>query len=425
MVGQRIVRSVIAVALSFVIYTLRGNDGIPFYTALAVLQCIQPYQESMFKVAKKRTIGTFVGAFWGMIILMIEMYGFNGRLEDTLPSYLLISLFTGLVLYFTVVLKVKETSYFSCVVFLSIVAMHMGDAHPVLFVLDRVIDTLIGVCVALIINSVHLPRRRNNDVLYVSGIDDTILDKESHLAPYSKIELNRMIREGLQFTVSTIRTPASVRETMNEIHFNMPIIAMDDAVLYDMKENAYLMKYQMSKQEASRITNFIAQYNMQVFVNTVVDNLLVIYYHILDNEAQQRIYTARRQSPYRNYVHSNKTVVDNVVYLLLIDKTDKIEIFYEDLMKQEWIRDFRIEKNPSFNYPGYTYIKIYHKNATRENMLKNLKALKNIDKSLTFGSLEGRYDILITDSGKDHMVKQLKRLYKPVSIKGARYILKN
>lgn len=53
-----------AVALSFLVYLARGSRGIPFYTALAVLQCIQPYQESTIQMAKKRATGTLVGAFW-------------------------------------------------------------------------------------------------------------------------------------------------------------------------------------------------------------------------------------------------------------------------------------------------------------------------------------------------------------------------
>ena len=118
--GQRIIRSVIAVACCFCVFYLRNKEGIPFYSALAVLQCIQPYQDSMAQVARKRVTGTFVGAFWGLMIILIQMYLFHGSLMDTFPGYILISLFTGLVIYSTVVLNCKNTAYFSCVVFLSI-----------------------------------------------------------------------------------------------------------------------------------------------------------------------------------------------------------------------------------------------------------------------------------------------------------------
>lgn len=44
------------------------------------------------------------------------------------------------------------------------------------------------------------------------------------------------------------------------------------------------------------------------------------------------------------------------------------------------------------------------------------KALLNLDKVITFGSVEGRYDVCIEDTGKDEMVKTLKKLYEPVGL---------
>lgn len=194
-VGQRIVRSSIAIALCFVLYYIRGKQGIPFYSALAVLQCIQPYNFNMKEMAKKRTIGTFVGAFWGTIVIFL-LFALQGSLhaeiEESFAKYMLISLFTGIVLYSTVVLNCKKSSYFSCVVFLSITTMHITDPNPILFVGNRVLDTLIGIGLAIIVNSVHLPRQKNNDILFVSGIDDTLLTSREDLTPYSKVELERV-----------------------------------------------------------------------------------------------------------------------------------------------------------------------------------------------------------------------------------------
>ena len=58
--------------------------------------------------------------------------------EDVLKSQILdsaiISLMIIVVLYTTVLIKKKQASYFSCVVFLSIVVNHVADANPYLFV---------------------------------------------------------------------------------------------------------------------------------------------------------------------------------------------------------------------------------------------------------------------------------------------------
>lgn len=162
-------------------------------------------------MAKKRTIGTFVGAFWGTIVIFL-LFALQGSLhaeiEESFAKYMLISLFTGIVLYSTVVLNCKKSSYFSCVVFLSITTMHITDPNPILFVGNRVLDTLIGIGLAIIVNSVHLPRQKNNDILFVSGIDDTLLTSREDLTAYSKVELNRIIDTGAKFTVSTISYPS-------------------------------------------------------------------------------------------------------------------------------------------------------------------------------------------------------------------------
>lgn len=415
-VGQRIIRSVTAVAFCFVIYYIRNKKGIPFYSALAVLQCIQPYQDSMAEVARKRVTGTLVGAFCGLVVILIQLYMFQGTLLDHFMGYMLISLFTGVVIYSTVVVNCKNTAYFSCVVFLSITVMHMTDASPFLFVFNRVLDTLIGVGIALAVNSVHLPREKKTDILFVSGIDETILNLDDRISDYSRVELNRLIETGVKFTVSSNRTPATIRESLPGIHLELPVIAMDGAVLYDLNENSYLMKYQMSGAQVQTISDFLDSRGIHYFTNCVVDDLLVIYYDPLLSEIHRKVYDRRRKSPYRNYVQKTQPVYENVVYLYLLDEKEKTEKLYRELMKQPWISEFRVALHDSVKHKGYANIKIYQKDATRENMLQNLQALLNAEKVVTFGSVEGKYDVYVKDADKDVMVKMLKKIYEPLRI---------
>ena len=419
-VGQRIIRSVVAVACCFCVFYLRDKEGIPFYSALAVLQCIQPYQDSMTETARKRVTGTFVGAFWGLLIILLQLHAFNGVLKGSFAGYMLISFFTGVVIYSTLVLNCRNAAYFSCVVFLSITVMHMTDANPFLFVFDRVLDTLIGVGIALVINTLHLPRGKRTDVLFVSGIDDTILNRDDKMSAYSKVELNRLISSGTNFTVSTNRTPATVRESLPGINLKLPIIAMDGAVLYDLNENSYLMKYQMSEKQARILSTFLDKEGICYFTNCVTDDLLVIYYDRIESEVHQKVYERRRRSPYRNYVQKTQPVYESVVYLYLIEKKEITEKLYEKLMQQPWITEFRVAFHESVVHPGYANLKIYTKEATREHMLENLKAFLNIDQVVTFGSIEDKYDVYVRDADKDIMVKTLKDLYEPVKLKRIR-----
>ena len=158
--GQRILRTMIAVWLCLLVYVLRGRQGEPLYAGLAVLQCIQPYTKTMRTVARKRIIGTLVGAFWGLALLLFEQWLVSRGHEEPWLHFSLVGLFTGVVLYFTVLLKVSETAYFSAVVFLVICIKHAEDVSPYVYAFNRTLDTAIGVAVAEIVNRVHLPRLR-------------------------------------------------------------------------------------------------------------------------------------------------------------------------------------------------------------------------------------------------------------------------
>lgn len=73
-------------------------------------------------------------------------------LKEGVLHYFILSLFIIPIIYTTILLNKKNASYFSCVVYLSIVVNHLSDDNPFFFVMDRSFDTLIGIAVGLVIN---------------------------------------------------------------------------------------------------------------------------------------------------------------------------------------------------------------------------------------------------------------------------------
>ena len=118
--GQRIIRSVISVWLCMVVYVLRGMRGEPFYSIIAALQCVQPYSSNMLREGKDRIIGTLIGAFWGAAILFLELLPEGTGFETTVMFYILLGIFSGLVIYSTVLLGISQYALFATVVFLGI-----------------------------------------------------------------------------------------------------------------------------------------------------------------------------------------------------------------------------------------------------------------------------------------------------------------
>ena len=413
-IGARIIKSSVAVALCMVIYFFRTllpiGNGIPFYSALAALWCLQPYSNSTKNNAGQRSTGTFIGAAYGLaFIVLLHFFG----LSEPILVYLLASAIIIPVIYLTVILNKRNASFFSCVVFLSIALTHSFDENPYLFVLNRVLDTFIGIGVGLAVNHFHLPIKHDSETLYVSGIDSVLIPDDHSSNAFNKVELNRMIESGVKFTLSTIRTPAEVKSLMKGVDLKLPIIVMDGAAMYDLNEREYLEAEFLQADICEQAERIIAYHGMHCFVNVMYDATLLIFYGELWNTAEKDLYETHKHSPYRNYIRDifrRHDASERVLYLTVLDEITKIA----DLEKQlvhELGALARITVTDS-EYDGYQYLKVFSSAASKEHMLVKLKSHTGCDNVVTIGSIEGKYDVYIGDGGGNATIKKLKKLYR-------------
>lgn len=412
-VGLRIVKSAIAVALCFVVAAIRGNSGIVFYSQLAALWCIQMYTSNTMKNAVQRTIGTMNGALYGLVFLLIQRQCGESFINNGLLRGTVISLMVIIVLYTTVLIKKKQASYFSCVVFLSIAVNHFSDANPYLFVWNRFLDTMIGIVIGIGVNNFSLPRVKKKDILFVAQADTVLFYKGDTLSDYSKVELNRMLDSGVSFTLFSMRTPAALMDAMRDIRLKLPVILMDGAVLYDIINKRYEKVYVISNQHAKEVEKLISQYHLSCFINVIIDDMLVIYYDHLTDPIQQQLVTQLRRSPYRNYVQRPLPEGEDVVYFMLLDHKETIEHFYRALENEGYTKKLKVLMYDSVDYPGYAYIKIYNKNASAYTMVRYLQSVTGLEKVVTVGSEKGKHDVTVDVGRGNKMLKQLKNAYEP------------
>lgn len=408
-IGSRIIKSAAGVMLCYIVYLLRGKSGIPFYSMLAVLWCIQPYTNKTFAMALQRTIGTIIGAVYGLITILLEIYILP--VYDNLFGYLITASMIIPVLYTTVVLNKKNASYFSCVVFLSITVIHLADSNPFIFVLNRVLDTFIGIGIGLAVNSARIPRRRITDRLFVAELDDMLSSVTEELQPYTTVEINRMIDKEMKFTIVTMRTPASLMKPLGEIHLNLPVVVMNGAALYDIKENSYMMVYIISESTCKTIREIISSEGMNCFTNALRDDTLMIYYDNLENDAEKSIYSELKRSPYRNYVKLPPPPEDRVIYLMIVDITEKINSLYKRILESSVGSLVKILCYPSDDYRGYSYIKIYNKNADKEKMLHSLSEMCKTSGIVTIGATP---DSKLERRDLNAIARELKKTFEPI-----------
>ena len=424
--GQRIVRTVGAVMLCMIVYELRRRRGMPIFALIAAVMCIQPYTKSMKAIARRRVIGTVIGAGWGVLTLLLEQFLRQIPDPDDMIHYLIAALGCGIVIYFTVWLNLAEMAQFAGIVYLIVVITQTGSGNVFLYAYHRIIDTLIGLAVGELVNRVHLPRKRNTDILFASGVTNTIFEEGHKISGYSLIELNRLIEDGCKFTVDTIEAPASVHELLHDVDFRLPIIGMDGAILYDMKERTYLEAVMLDPDTTQKIHDLLESDEIEFFMTTLEHHVLIYRYGDLKNDAIRELFKKKRISPDRNFAPrlTDVSYMNKTIYFFVLEKAEKVDRVLEEIQSAPWFEKIRIHVDERNIPDGYRCIRIFPAEATKERMLAKLQEMVGAKKTVTFGSYEGRYDVYIKDANKDLMVKELKRRYEPVSLEGWRNMFK-
>ncbi len=387
-IGMRMIKTAAAVLICLLVSMAVDREDMRIYSSIAALLCVQPYAEDTKRMAIQRIVGTAIGSVFGIATLLLEM---ALDIQGTLVGYIVIAAVTVPNLWIAVVLKSSNAAALSGIVFLSITVTHVTDASPWIFAWYRASETLVGIAVGIAVNAFQLPRRKRRDVLFVSGLDGLLLTEQGTLTPYSRVSLNRMLDDGMQFTLSTMRTPASVREATRDLRLRLPVIVMDGAALYDMEKKRYLHACVLPRELALRCEAVFREFH---------------------HETERAIFEKLRTSPYRNYVSRSYYKDCPIVYLMGIDLTERMQALYDALGEAGLLEQVKVRFYPAAEYPGYSYLKIYERSASREAMLERLKQDLGMERSVVLTTQEGCGDVVIR-GGANQAVKRLGRLFEP------------
>lgn len=149
--GQRIFKTSIAVFLSFIFSHFRSSNSLPFYSAIAAIVCTKSDVHGSIDKGVNRIFGTLIGGIIGFLYL----YFLRDYIENDLVNYLVISLILFFLIWFMSVLDKPNAISIMAIVFCSISINHVGeDFGAIEFALNRTLDTLVGVVIAIFVNSI-------------------------------------------------------------------------------------------------------------------------------------------------------------------------------------------------------------------------------------------------------------------------------
>jgi uncharacterized membrane protein YgaE (UPF0421/DUF939 family) len=157
-IGMRNIKTAIAVSLSLAVSRLLKTE-YPFYTAIAAIISMQNSLVGSFRVGKNRMLGTTVGASVGLIFLLIS------------PGNIILSgVGIVVVIYICDLLDWNKAINIACVVF-CIIMTNLSGKNPFIYSFSRILDTFIGIIIAVVINYIIKPP--NNAENFFKVVEET------------------------------------------------------------------------------------------------------------------------------------------------------------------------------------------------------------------------------------------------------------
>ena len=110
------------------------------------------------------------------------------------------------------------------------------------------------------------------------------------------------------------------------------------------------------------------------------------------------------RTDYRCYVNRRPSDGDRTIYIMIVDKADRIAALHRKL-SECFGEQLNMITYPSDDYKGFAYIKIYNKNASKRKMLEHICDEYGLERSV---ALKGGEDSI------NSIARELKKGYEPL-----------
>lgn len=222
--------------------------------------------------------------------------------------------------------------------------------------------------------------------LFVSDLDGTLLNHNKEISRYSKEELNKLINKGIQFTVATARTPATVVELLKGVDIKLPVILMNGVLIYDIKNNKYIDVKSMHNEIVNEVLRIFSEYNKNPLVYGIKNDGLLVFYKEFAYEIEHNFYKERYDSPLKTFVKVEEfdtSIKDSkIINFIAFDRLEVIQEIYNKLLK---VKGLTVNYYEELYDKGWYYIEAYSADASKANGIKFLADYVEHSRVITFG----------------------------------------
>lgn len=425
-IGLRNIKTAIAVFITLfvylVLYIIDPDTASlwysPFFASIAAAYSLQSDYSSSFKQARIRSLGSIIGGISGVLVIYIYQVIFHNPIESSLNNsmnllsfYILVAVGVIPLILTTVLMKQTLATFVTILTYLSITVSIRNNLPIEYFAVNRILSTIFGVLVALMVNGIHLNHIKNKDILFISGLDGTLFVDQNELSGYSKHKLNHLINHGAAITVATTRTPSTLFQALSGVDFKLPMILMKGAALYDFNTHDYIKTNPIKNNDRQMLDNYFKMKNKNCFTYVVYENVLNLFYDELTNEAEHYYYSKHKRDHYKNLVKAKPYDSCDILLYMLIDTEAQIITMSKDIKAMNKNHTVDVKIFPFEEIEGFAYMRVYDHMSTKFDAIDDLVKAHQFKMVIALGSqifdipLMQKADYSITLSSAPQVVK--------------------
>ena len=228
-------------------------------------------------------------------------------------------------------------------------------------------------------------RQDSMKTLYITDLDGTLLNESVEVSKESLDIINRLIKKGMEFSIATARTAASVTRILDKLQIQNPVVLMNGALVYDLHKKQYINIEIIDPNDVKTVMDVFLAEEVTGFAYSIKNHELQTYFEYLGSNAMKEFYEERVDKYQKRFtkVKSFYDVLPNgIVYFCLLDeRRDKLSLVYEKLkdtgLDMAFYQDIYNEK--------LWYLEIYSHMASKFHAVNFVKNFIHADKVVGFG----------------------------------------
>ncbi len=220
--------------------------------------------------------------------------------------------------------------------------------------------------------------------LFFTDLDGTLLNDSGKLSDESAFILNKLINKGVNFSVATARTFATVLEMFENVSLKLPIVLMNGVMVYDPVKKKPIVCHEIDNSSAEAVLEIYIKHGRFPMFYYSEGNVIEIAYSDLNNPHQQDYINKRTQVDSKIFVYTLRPIIDKskkLIYIVTLDKYENLVDIYNEV---KTIKGLTVSFY-SDNYTDCYFLEIYSQNASKALSAEFVRNYISADRIIAFG----------------------------------------